>query len=223
MRKPSLLKRDDLVVAKEGFPFIGSGLLVFLAGLWFQWWIFSLVIATVVFYLILFFRNPRRAVPEGERLVVSPADGRIVEIQELFEERFLKKKSVKISIFMNLFDVHVNRIPCQGLVQGIFYNPGKFISATRDKASLVNEQNAIVLETPKGHKILLIQIAGLIARRIVCWARVGDRVSRGDRFGIIRFGSRVDLFLPQGVELRVKLGEKVQGGASVVGVMHEGS
>ncbi len=217
------MKRDDLVVAKEGFPFIGCGLLVLVAGLWFQWWAFSLVIATVVFYLALFFRNPRRTVPEGERLVVSPADGRIIEIQDLFEERFLKKKSVKISIFMNLFDVHVNRIPCQGQVQGIFYNPGKFIMASRDKASLENEQNALVLETPKGDKILLIQIAGLIARRIVCWARVGDRVSRGDRFGMIRFGSRVDLFLPLGVELRVKLGEKIKGGATVVGVMRESS
>ena len=220
MRKPPIWSRNDLPVAKEGFPFIGAFLLLLALGVSLQWKVFSLITGIALFYQFIFFRNPHRIVPQGEGLFVSPADGRIVAIQELYEDRFLKEKAVKISIFMNVFNVHVNRIPCQGTVQGTFYNPGKFLNAAKEKASLENEQNALVLETPKGQKILLIQIAGLIARRIVCWVQKGDRVEPGERFGVIRFGSRVDVFLPIGVDVRVNLGDKVKGGSTILGARY---
>jgi len=223
MAKPPLWKRNDLLLAKEGFPFIGIFFLFLIAGILFQWKFFSLLTAISIFYLFIFFRNPPRVVPEGEGLFVSPADGRIVAIQELYEDRFLKEKAVKISIFMNAFNVHVNRIPCESFVQGIFYNPGKFLNAAKDKASLENEQNALVLETPTGEKVLLIQIAGLIARRIVCWAKPGYHKEKGERFGIIRFGSRVDVFLPLAVKVEVKLGDKVKGGSTVLGALNGSS
>ena len=213
-------RRNDLPVAKEGFPFIGAFLLLLAVGIFFQWPLFSLISGIGLFYQFVFFRNPKRTIPSGEGVFVSPADGRIVAIQECYEDRFLKEKAVKISIFMNVFNVHVNRVPYDGTVQGIFYNPGKFLNAAKDKASLENEQNALVLETPKGQKILLIQIAGLIARRIVCWVQQGDAVNRGERFGVIRYGSRVDLFLPVDVAVKVQLGEKVKGGSTIIGAMH---
>jgi phosphatidylserine decarboxylase len=202
MRKPPIWSRNDLPVAKEGLPFIAVFLLLLAIGVSLQWKIFSLITGIALFYQFIFFRNPRRIVPQGEGLFVSPADGRIVAIQPLYEDRFLKEKAVKISIFMNVFNVHVNRIPCHATVQGVFYNPGKFLNAAKEKASLENEQNALVLETPKGQKVLLIQIAGLIARRIVCWAQKGDRMAQGERFGV---------------------GEKVKGGATILGAIHGSS
>ncbi len=223
MRKLPFWKRNDLPVAKEGFPFIGTFLLLLALGILFQWTIFSFVTVFSLFYLFIFFRNPHREIPTQEGLFVAPADGRIVAVQEVYEDRFLKEKAVKISIFMNIFNVHVNRTPCRGTLKEVIYNPGKFFNAAKDKASLENEQNALILETPKGYKILIIQIAGLIARRIVCWIKPGDQVERGDRFGVIRFGSRVDVFLPCKVDIHVRLGEKVKGGTTVLGVLHGSS
>lgn len=213
-------KRNNLPVAKEAFPFIGISLLFIVVGVFFQWWVFSGFAILSLCYIILFFRNPFRVIPENPGVIVSPADGCVVDIQEVYEDRFLKEKAIKISIFMNVFNVHVNRIPFQSTVKGIYYNPGKFMNAAKEKASLENEQNALLLETPEGLKILLIQIAGLIARRIVCWTSVGEEIQRGERFGMIRFGSRVDVFLPLGVDIKVRLGEKIQGGSTILGVFH---
>ena len=220
MSLPPFWEQNNLPVAKEAFPFIGISLLPIAAGFFFQWWVFSGFATLALFYIILFFRNPFRSVPEDPGVFVSPADGRVVEIREVYEDRYLKGKATQISIFMNVFNVHVNRIPCQSTVKGIYYNPGKFMNAAKEKASLENEQNALLLETPEGDKILLIQIAGLIARRIVCWTSVGNQVQRGARFGMIRFGSRVDLFLPLGVDIKVRLGEKIKGGSTILGVLH---
>src|SRR4030067_1313391 len=142
-------------------------------------------------FVVWFFRNPERNIPSGKDLIVSPADGRIIAVNNEMETRILRKRLIRISIFMNLFNVHVNRIPCSGRVSGIFYNPGSFLSANKDKASLENVQNAVVLETTGGDQILFVQIAGLIARRIVCRLQKVAQVERGERFGLIRFGSGV--------------------------------
>jgi phosphatidylserine decarboxylase len=174
------------------------------------------VLALQVFW---FFRDPDRIIPTGEGLIVSPADGKIIGLSDTKEERFLKDRAIKVSIFLNLFDVHVNRIPCAGRIRAIQYQPGTFLAANKDLASTQNEQNAILLETVSGAKVVFVQVAGLVARRIVCWLKEGDEVARGNRFGMIRFGSRTDLFLPPGTELNVRLGQKVKGGSSIIGVL----
>jgi len=213
------MKRERAPVAVEGIPFVVIAgiisVLFFVADLIIPAVLFSLV----TLFIVWFFRNPERSVPPGEKNVISPADGKIIDVREVQENRILNKRMLKISIFMNLFNVHVNRLPCTGKVVDIVYNPGKFVSANLDKASLENEQNAVVLETPAGEKIIFIQIAGLIARRIVCWLRKGQYVKRGERFGLIRFGSRVDVYLPVGTDVRVSLGDKVKAGESILAVM----
>ena len=213
------MKRERAPVAVEGIPFVVIAgiisVLFFVADLIIPAVFFSLV----TLFIVWFFRNPERSVPPGEKNVISPADGKIIDVREVQENRILNKRMLKISIFMNLFNVHVNRLPCTGKVVDIVYNPGKFVSANLDKASLENEQNAVVLETPAGEKIIFIQIAGLIARRIVCWLRKGQFVKRGERFGLIRFGSRVDVYLPVGTDVRVSLGDKVKAGESILAVM----
>ncbi len=210
------MDRNRVPVALEGIPFvIIAGVVSIL------FYLFGLAIPALVFliltlFIIWFFRNPEREIPSDKNLIISPADGKIIGINEVIESRILKKKMLKISIFMNIFNVHINRIPCSGKISDILYNRGKFISANIEKASLENEQNAIVLETRRGEKILFVQIAGLIARRIVCWLKKGDDVVTGQRFGLIRFGSRVDIYLPKDVDVRVSVGQKVKGGASVL-------
>lgn len=210
------MDRNRIPVAVDGIPYaVVSGFVTILLYL-FDWTIPAILFSVLTLFIIWFFRNPERRVPGGNNVVISPADGKIIDISEGVEGRILKKKMVRISIFMNIFNVHVNRIPCSGKISGIFYNHGKFISANRDKASLENEQNAVLLETSNGDKILFVQIAGLIARRIVCWLKKGDNVEKGQRFGLIKFGSRIDVYLPDGVDIKVSLGEKVKAGESVL-------
>ena len=210
------MDRNRLPIAAEGIPFVaGAGavfLLVYLAG----WMIPALFFMALTLFILWFFRNPERNIPSGKDLIVSPADGRIIGISHETEARILRKRLIRISIFMNLFNVHVNRIPCSGRVLDISYNPGRFLSANRDKASLENEQNAVVLETTSGDQILFVQIAGLIARRIVCRLQKGERVETGQRFGLIRFGSRVDVYLPTDAAIKVSVGQKVKGGESIL-------
>lgn len=174
------------------------------------------LLASGVFW---FFRDPERIIPQGENLVVSPADGKILSITETEEHRFLKKKAKKISIFLNIFDVHVNRLPASGKILGITYQPGKFLPANKDLASKENEQNAVFLETESGHKMVFIQVAGLIARRILCWVKDEEQVTRGDRFGMIRFGSRTDIFLPLDTDIKVSPGDQVKGGSTIIGIL----
>ena len=173
-----------------------------------------LVVAAAV---LLFFRDPERRIPEGEGLVVSPADGRVVEIApSAEEEKGEGGPRVRVSIFLSLFNVHINRAPVAGKVTGIRYRPGQFLAAYRSLASIRNEQNRLDLACGS-RRLTVVQIAGVIARRIVCRARVGDHLRRGERIGLIQFGSRVDLFLPATVELRVQVGDRVQGGSSILG------
>jgi phosphatidylserine decarboxylase len=206
-------------IVKEGFPFVGVGAgVTLLAGL-LGWTVIALVAGGITLFTAWFFRNPARIVPQGPGLVVAPADGTVIAIEEEFEPRFLKDRSVRLSIFLNVFDVHVNRIPCEGVVEDIQYQPGAFLVANKPEATLKNEQNALFLRTAQGARVLCIQVAGLIARRIVCWLSPGDRVMRGERFGLIRFGSRTDTFLPLGTDLRVAVGDRVKGGETIVGVL----
>ena len=151
--------------------------------------------------------------------MVSPADGKVVEIVEE-DDPLLEGTHTRVSIFLNVFNVHVNRVPIAGMIEKVRYNPGKFFNAASHKASLDNEQNSLLIQSGK-HQILVKQIAGLIARRIVCWASEGDRYTLGQRFGLIRFGSRADLFLPAGTRLEVAIGDKVHGGSSVIGYLPE--
>lgn len=217
------MDRNRLPVAAEGIPFIaGAGavfLLIYLAG----WMMPALFFMALTLFIVWFFRNPERNIPPGKDLVVSPADGRIIAVSNEMENRILRKKRIKISIFMNLFNVHVNRIPCAGRVLEILYHPGRFLSANKDKASLENEQNAVVLETSGGDQILFVQIAGLIARRIVCRLQQGERVETGQRFGLIRFGSRVDVYLPTDAVVKVSVGQKVKGGESILASLEKGN
>lgn len=206
-------------IAKEGFIFIAAGALFTLLGGLSLGRIAGVLFGALTLFCIWFFRDPHRNIPQSEGLLVSPADGKVVDISRTEEGRFLNKPAIKISIFLNVFNVHVNRVPAAGKVIGIFYNAGRFFAANVPKASLENEQNAVVLETPAGKRIVCIQIAGLIARRIVCWIKEGSILTRGERFGLIRFGSRVDLFLPIETEIRVSLGQRVRGGETILGIL----
>ncbi len=170
-------------------------------------------------FVIYFFRDPERRIPTEEKAILSPADGKVIRVESCREERFLQGSAIKISVFMSLFSVHVNRIPLTGTIAQSSYFPGKFFSADLDKASAANEQNALLIETPEGARILTVQIAGLIARRIVCWVGKGDRVVRGQRFGLIRFGSRLDIYLPQGTRVQAQPGQKAYGGQTILGYL----
>ena len=208
--------------AREGFPFIlGAAALSVVAFAfavsrrsWPLWLLaFGLVVLTI--YVAYFFRDPERTGARGDRLVVSPADGKVVLITEVDEPAFIHGRALRVSVFLNIFNVHVNRYPVGGTVRYVHYNPGRFINAAAEKASLENEQSSVGIDTGE-RRILVKQIAGLIARRIVNYAQVGGEAEQGARMGIIRFGSRVDVFLPTSAKPVVKVGETTMAGASVI-------
>ncbi|MFH1994344.1 MAG: phosphatidylserine decarboxylase family protein [Nitrospinota bacterium] len=207
-----------LPIAREGVRFI-LPLLLLTAVFYYRGWLIPAVIFLVLsIFVIAFFRDPERVCPKVEGGIVSPADGKVVGIEEV-EDALYNGKAVRVSIFLNIFNVHVNRVPVAGQIVDIVYNKGKFLNAANDKASLDNEQNSLLIETSKGGRIVVRQIAGLIARRIVCWVKKGEFISRGERFGLIRFGSRTDIFLSLGTEISVKVGDKVKGGRDLIGVL----
>jgi phosphatidylserine decarboxylase len=206
-------------VAKEGYPFIGFAVLctVLLA-------LLDLSAATAISFIattfiLCFFRDPERFTPERQDALVSPADGKVILVEKVPDNPFTEGEVIKISIFMNVFNVHVNRIPFNGRVEKVMYKPGKFYSADSTQGGLENEYCATVISTPQGKSLAFVQIAGLIARRIVCWLEPDDIVSRGRRFGLIRFGSRVDLYLPLETEVLIKDGDKVRAGETVIGYL----
>lgn len=203
----------DTYIVKEGFPFIGIAFFLTAISIYFGYFWPTLFLLALTVFIICFFRNPERKIPADETAIVSPADGKVIKIEEVVTKRGPFKL---VCIFMNVFNVHVNRIPYGGTITAINYYPGKFIRADLDKASVLNERNQVVLETPRG-EIIFVQIAGLIARRIVSWINVGLKVEKGARFGLIRFGSRVDVYLPRDVEIRVQTGQKVKAGETVIG------
>jgi len=209
-------------IVKEGLPFVGAlGGTAALVGA-FGWIAPAVALGGATAFAAWFFRNPRRVSPCAEGAVVAPGDGKIIAIEEDYEPRFLKDRAIRLSIFLNIFDVHVNRIPCDGTVENIVYQPGRFVAANRPDATISNEQNAVMIRTANGAKVLCVQVAGLIARRIVCWTEIGDKVACGERFGLIRFGSRVDLFLPKGSSVSKVVGDRVKGGTDVVARLPRG-
>ena len=212
-----MARNSNWPIAKEGLPFlIPIALLTVLLGV-LGWNLLTFLGIFITLCVAFFFRNPKRKIPSLDNIILSPADGTIIHVGECEEDRFLKEKVLKVSIFMSLFDVHVNRAPAAGRVLQRDYLPGRFLVANAEKSSLLNEQNAFILETEDRLKILLIQIAGFVARRIVCYAKAGDTLRRGEIFGLIRFGSRVDLYLPSGVKPIVRIGQHVKGGESIIG------
>jgi phosphatidylserine decarboxylase len=211
------MKQNQWPIAKEGLPFlIPVALLTVILGImgWKIWMSLGILLSLFIAY---FFRNPRREIPNLQNIILSPADGRVIHVGKCEEDRFLKEKVLKVSIFMSVFDVHLNRVPVSGKVLERNYLPGRFLVASVEKSSLLNEQNAVILETEDRLKILLVQIAGFVARRIVCYAKTGDLLRKGEIFGLIRFGSRVDLYLPTEVKPIVRVGQHVKGGESVIG------
>ncbi len=213
-----MMKNYGIPVAAEGWPFI-LPLAVITALLFvFGWKNTGYVSLVLTLFVLFFFRDPEREVPRGKGVVVSPADGKVIVIKDIYEPDYLKQDVKQISIFLSVFNVHVNRVPFSGTVETVRYNPGKFHVASVDKASLDNEQTGMVISDGK-NKILVKQIAGLIARRIVCYAKAGDTVKVGERYGLIRFGSRVDIFLPKDTDLMVKVGDRIKGSRDVIGVI----
>lgn len=210
-----MFTKDHQPIASEGYPFIGISLLLVLIGFFVHKIVFVVFIFLCLF-VVFFFRNPQRHPPAGDNLVIAPADGRVVQLSEVKEERFLKKDARCVSIFMSPLDVHVNRMPISGTVEKVTYNKGKFITAFVHKASLDNEQNAVLMRGEKGEEILFVQIAGWLARRIICHAEEGQNWRQGAIFGMIRFGSRVDIYLPLSYQIEVKVGDRVRGGESII-------
>ncbi|HET8579686.1 MAG TPA: phosphatidylserine decarboxylase family protein [Nitrospiraceae bacterium] len=204
-------------IVREGLPFIAAtGGPAVLAGA-LGWTNPAVILGAMALFTAWFFRNPRRFVPKGAQVIVAPGDGRVMAIEQEYEPRFLKEQGIRLSIFLNIFDVHVNRIPCDGRVEEVVYQPGRFLAANRPDATLRNEQNALMIRTASGVRVLCVQVAGVLARRIVCWASPGEKVTRGERFGLIRFGSRMDTFLPLSTILRVAVGDCVKGGETILG------
>jgi len=207
------------VIAREGIPFIVI-FLFFTASSFILGSIASgVVFSLITVFIVWFFRNPRRNTPDYEKLVISPADGKVLRIEELSEAEFMKGPCKKIGIFMNVFNVHVNRVPYSGRVERIQYRKGKFVSANLDKASTDNERNIVKIKGDDGNELIVVQIAGLIARRIVCWITEGAYAKKGERFGMIRFGSCVELYLPEDCIISVKIGDKVVAGETPIGCL----
>lgn len=206
------------IIAREGWPFLAAAVSAAIAVEWFAggWW--SLPFWFVALFVLQFFRDPPRSIPGDARTVVSPADGRIVAVESA-RDPYLEREAIKVSVFMNVFNVHSNRSPVDGEVLQAWYHAGRFLNAALDKASLENERNALWLKTAAGADVTCVQIAGLIARRILCHVKPGQVLARGDRFGFIRFGSRVDVYLPLTANVKAALGDKVRGGSSILAVL----
>ena len=203
------------IIAREGWPFLAGSVVAALAVAFLAGWGWSVPVWIWAAFVLQFFRDPGREIPGGEGTVVCPADGRIVAVERV-EDPYLKRAATKVSVFMNVFNVHSNRSPVDGEVREAWYNPGAFVNAALDKASTENERNALWLRTAAGKDVTCVQIAGLIARRILCYAKPGDRLARGERYGFIRFGSRVDVYLPTDARVKVELGQKVYASSTVL-------
>jgi phosphatidylserine decarboxylase len=203
------------IIAREGWPYLAMAFVVALVLTILGWWALA-VIAWIAFLFVLqFFRDPPRRIPSEPNAVLAPADGRIVRIGNA-RDPFLDRDALLVSVFMNVFNVHSNRSPVDAEVKDVWYHRGGFVNAALDKASVDNERNALKLVTPAGTEITCVQIAGLVARRILCYVKAGDRLARGQRYGFIRFGSRVDVYLPADATPRATVGDKVYASESVI-------
>lgn len=209
MHKPSI------GLSLEGMPFIFLATVATLTFALIGCWPMAVLLLAVLFLVLNFFRDPERVVPQNAGAAVSPADGRIIKIEPM-SDPLTGEERTAVCVFMNVFNVHVNRMPVAGRIARISYFGGKFLNASFDKASTDNERNAMLIEDRDGKQWTMVQIAGLIARRIICWGEEGDELARGQRFGLIKFGSRVDLYLPAGYAPAVRVGEKVFAGQTIL-------
>ncbi len=214
-------RQESLIpgLAPEGLTFVFSGAALLVACLVVPRWVGALIFAAYTAFAVWFFRDPERYPPPGDDTVLSPADGRVVDVEDIQKAPYTGEPARKVGIFMSGFDVHVNRNPISGRVEGIYYKQGGFIKADLAQASLLNEQNAILLRRDDGVGVMFIQVAGLVARRIVCYLEIGDRVERGARMGMIRFGSRLDVYVSPDTEISVQKGDKVRAGETVLGTV----
>ena len=203
------------LIAREGRPFVAATVTVAIAVTVFAGWIWSVAFWLIALFVLQFFRDPPREVPTGLKSVLSPADGRIVVVERA-EDPYLKRDALKFSVFMNVFNVHSNRSPVDGDVREAWYAPGKFMNAALPKASLENERNALWIKMADGTDVTCVQVAGLIARRILCYVKAGDRLTRGQRYGFIRFGSRVDVYLPVTAVAKASVGDMVYATSTVL-------
>jgi phosphatidylserine decarboxylase len=213
------MKEAPITVAKEGYPFVAFAAFATFIFALLEYDLIALIMLFITGFVVYFFRDPERISPDDDDVVVSPADGKVILVEKIFDDRFVNEHVYKISIFMSIFDVHVNRIPFAGEVEKIQYGAGSFYAANTDQGGLANEHCGVVLSTKKGFQYAVVQIAGLVARRIVCWAEKGDYIERGKRFGMIRFGSRVDIYLPQNLQVEVSSGQRVKAGETVIGYL----
>ncbi len=205
-------------IASDGYPFIIIFALITTLVYIFGKPLLTIVPLTITLFMLVFFRDPERTIPEGNDMFVSPADGKVIRIKDVYEKDYLKAEAKGISIFMSIFNVHVNRAPCEGNVGLVKHTPGKFLIALKDAASIENENTVMILEGKTG-KIFVRQVAGLVARRIVCKVKKGNALRRGERYGMIKFGSRLDVYLPKDTEIKVKLGDRVKAGETVIGTL----
>ena len=210
--------KTGIPVAFEGLKLIIPLAVLTIVIFLLKWITAGFVLLAMTLFIIFFFRDPRRVIPQGDDLVVSPADGKVVVVKDVHENDYLHQDVKQISIFLSVFNVHVNRVPVGGIIESVKYNPGKFHIAALEKASLENEQTAMVIKDGN-RKILVKQIAGMLARRIICYVQSGNVVKKGERYGLICFGSRADIFLPANSEIKVKRGDKVKGGKDIIAVL----
>ena len=203
------------IIAREGWLFVGLALVVAIGLSFTPWWPLTALAWLAVLFVVQFFRDPPRVVPQQTNAVLAPADGRVLRVEKA-RDPYLERDAIMISIFMNVFNVHSNRAPVAGAVREVVYTAGLFVNASFDKASTGNERNAVVLRTDAGTDVTCVQIAGLIARRILCYVKTGDRLEAGQRYGFIRFGSRVDVYLPVDATPRVAPGDKVSATSTIL-------
>ena len=202
------------IIAREGWPFLAISLVLAVAAtMWCAAW--SIPLWIIFVFVLQFFRDPAREIPQEAGIVLSPCDGRVIKVERA-QDPYAQREAILVSVFMNVFNVHSNRSPADGKVEKIQYFPGKFVNADLDKASAENERNAVVLTTNDGQTVTFVQVAGLIARRILCYIKVGDVLARGQRYGFIRFGSRVDVYLPLTATVKVSIGDKVSATTTIL-------
>lgn len=206
-----------LKIRPESFPYALILFIVFVV-FYFINKLLSILPLLLILFVLFFFRDPERNITIDEKCFLSPADGKIIEISEIYEDQFFKSKAIKVSIFLSLFNIHVNRSPITGKVTYKSYRPGKYLPAFKSHASEINERNTIGIEN-EYTKVLVHQITGFVARRIVCWSNIGDFLKQGERFGLIKFGSCTEIIVPIDTEIKVKVGDSVKGGLTVIGVI----
>jgi phosphatidylserine decarboxylase len=209
------------IIAREGWPFLAISLvLAITASAWCVTW--SIPLWIIFVFVLQFFRDPPRDIPQEAGAVLSACDGRVIKVERA-QDSYAQREAILVSVFMNVFNVHSNRSPADGMVEQVQYFPGKFVNADLDKASTENERNAVVLKTAGGQTVTFVQVAGLIARRILCYIKVGDTLARGQRYGFIRFGSRVDVYLPLDASVKVSIGDKVSATTTILATLPQNS